>query len=264
MNLRRAFSSVADNSCFYTADGRLHVWGSTYNQAAGADDNEGSPLSSPHPLSGLSLPGEDPNEAVDGVDFSCGQAHFVLLRRDGRVISWGGNSSGQCGVGHSKKVTVPTEVKFPEGVVIKQVRCGATFTMAISEEGRLFAWGINDRGQLGTDTHNSSPAEVLGIPPVQQVACGWCHALALTKEGELWGWGYNEDGEAGHQSRSDHSLPTKTPIEGLTKIFSGSYHSLGLTATGSLLSWGWNCYGQECTWREEGGRKEGGGKREGG
>ena len=40
--------------------------------------------------------------------------------------------------------------KFFKGVVITSVVCGYAHTLAVSDEGALYAWGANSYGQLGT------------------------------------------------------------------------------------------------------------------
>ena len=37
-----------------------------------------------------------------------------------------------------------------QGVVVTMVVCGYAHTLAVSDEGALYAWGANSYGQLGT------------------------------------------------------------------------------------------------------------------
>ena len=37
-----------------------------------------------------------------------------------------------------------------QGVVVTSVVCGYAHTLAVTDEGALFAWGANSYGQLGT------------------------------------------------------------------------------------------------------------------
>jgi hypothetical protein len=242
MNLRRAFSGFAEFSCHYADNGRLHYWGNNrYYQCSPVYDTE---INTPTPVEGLRAPGEDP---IEPEDFSCGQHHLLLLTRGGHVLAWGINSAGQLGLGHTATMKSPQLVAIPGAPKIKRVKCGANFSMAITEEGCVFAWGSNEKGQLGLghrQTPVARPTKVPGLPPVRDLGCGWCHALALTRTGEVWGWGYNEEGEVGHSDLQTLLSPTKTPLKGIVKLFSGSYHAFGLTASGTLLGWGWNTFGQ--------------------
>ena len=46
---------------------------------------------------------------------------------------------------------------FPvQGVVITSVVCGYAHTLAVSDEGILYAWGANSYGQLGTGNKANS------------------------------------------------------------------------------------------------------------
>ena len=65
------------------------------------------------------------------------------------------------------------------------VYSGAAFVIVLTENGQLFTWVDNDRGQLGLGQENAStPVPTrLCLPNnelVVEVACGDPHALALT------------------------------------------------------------------------------------
>lgn len=55
-------------------------------------------------------------------------------------------------------------------------------------DGEVFAWGINDFGQLGdgSTSYATSPVKVIGlenVPNVSDISAGGWHSLALTDEG---------------------------------------------------------------------------------
>ena len=54
-------------------------------------------------------------------------------------------------------------------------------------DGEVYAWGINDYGQLGngTTTYETSPTRVLGLEDVgiADIAAGGWHSLALSSTG---------------------------------------------------------------------------------
>ena len=54
---------------------------------------------------------------------------------------------------------------FLEGVVVTSVVCGYAHTLAVSDEGALYAWGANSYGQLGTGNKANSctPTKVMSF-----------------------------------------------------------------------------------------------------
>lgn len=87
--------------------------------------------------------------------------HTLLLTRSGQVWSMGSNDSGGGG-GHGSRVMTasgqlgrgggwpPGPVLGPlQGHVIKAVAAGRYHSVAVTAEGGVFTWGLNDWGQLG-------------------------------------------------------------------------------------------------------------------
>lgn len=86
---------------------------------------------------------------------SCGQYHSVALTSDGQIFSWGSNQHGQLGLDSpdalpsgTRRVLKPQMVRLPD-VHFVDVRAGGFHTVALTDDGRLFAFGRNDDGQLG-------------------------------------------------------------------------------------------------------------------
>lgn len=78
-------------------------------------------------------------------EIACGDSHSIALNDKGDVFSWGGGGAnknkGQ--LGHSKYVDLenPEQIQFFKGKRIRTVACGDYHTMALTEEGELYAWG---------------------------------------------------------------------------------------------------------------------------
>jgi alpha-tubulin suppressor-like RCC1 family protein len=113
----------------------------------------------------------------DVVAISSHTNHAVALKRDGTVWSWGKNDWGwwsdQWGKlgnnlkGHS---ATPVQVVGPSGIGyltgITAVVTGSNHSLALRNDGTVWAWGENYYGQLGNgDTYNSSPVptQVAGL-----------------------------------------------------------------------------------------------------
>lgn len=90
---------------------------------------------------------------------------------------------------------------------ILEVACSSSHVLAVARDGRCFAWGCNDGGQLGIGRDAaregavSAPALVaLGAERVARVAAGEKFSLAASREedgGKLWSWGFNFCGQLG-------------------------------------------------------------------
>lgn len=119
----------------------------------------GSNLRSPNPLAQALLHGHQRHLSPTEVDLltvrgplvsmACGSNHALLLTRDGEVYAWGRNTEGQLGLGNRKDQKCPQLVSHLGATKMSQVACGRDFSMALDTQGKLWAWGQNDGGQLG-------------------------------------------------------------------------------------------------------------------
>ena len=90
---------------------------------------------------------------------------------------------------------------------VAQVSCGDDFTLAITQEGQVYSWGFDERGQLGhgrEDEPQCTPRRIEALQHiieqygrVTQVACGAAHVLALTESSAVVAWGESEYGQCG-------------------------------------------------------------------
>ena len=81
---------------------------------------------------------------------TCGQTSSMAVLENGEVYAWGCNGNGQLGLGNNINQLNPQRVTALAGVVCTRVVCGYAHTLAVTDEGALYAWGANSYGQLGT------------------------------------------------------------------------------------------------------------------
>ncbi len=62
-------------------------------------------------------------------------------------------------------------------------------SLALKTDGSLWAWGLNDQGQLGDGTNEWRLSPVQVLTGVAAVAAGSTHSLAFKTDGSLWTWG---------------------------------------------------------------------------
>jgi alpha-tubulin suppressor-like RCC1 family protein len=190
----------------------------------------------------------------DVVQVAAGRTHNLALRSDGTVTAWGDNEHGALGDGTTTGRFTPVQVRGLTGV-ITQVAAGEQFSLALRSDGTVWAWGRNDRGQLGRGTTSSGefvPARVAVLNRVTKISAGRDFALALRSDGIVFAWGVNRFGQLGNgsMSYSPVSVPAKIPgLAQVTGISAGWDSSLatetsGISAVTSVWAWGNNDDGQ--------------------
>ncbi|KPA15065.1 RCC1 repeat-containing protein [Candidatus Magnetomorum sp. HK-1] len=130
---------------------------------------------------------------------------------------------------------------------VPSIAAGGSHTLALMEDGTVWAWGYNEYGQLGDySTENKTiPVQVKDLNDVTAIAAGTDHSLALKQDGTVWAWGWNKYGQLGDTSTSNKSIPVQVKdLNNVTAINAGFGHSLALKQDGTVWAWGRNDYGQ--------------------
>jgi alpha-tubulin suppressor-like RCC1 family protein len=139
-------------------------------------------------------------------------------------------------------VKVAAETVAPVTFPIRDVSVGAQHTLVLDEQGGLWAWGSNARGQLGDGTHENrfSPVRTAVSEPVAKVSAGIDTSIALTESGRVLTWGNGD--VTGVFSGTDTNVPAEVtggwsrPVA----VATGGYFFLVLDEEGALWSWGNN------------------------
>ncbi|MGW7317741.1 RCC1 domain-containing protein [Streptomyces sp. NPDC054865] len=179
-------------------------------------------------------------------DVAAGGVHALALDTSGQVYSWGDNAYGQLGNNRSgDSRTVPDRVMGMGKV--KQIAAGSDFSLALLENGKVYAWGRGIHGQLGNGSRSTSsvPRQVEGLEKIVAIAAGSHHALALTAENTVKSWGYNPDGQLGNSSTKSSARPVDVDwLENIRTIVARAHHNYAITSDGAVWGWGNNQYGQ--------------------
>lgn len=155
--------------------------------------------------------------------------------------------------------SLPVMVKMPSGVTSwKQVATGQSFTLALGDDGNLYAWGYNDFGQLGNGTtaDDSVPEMVTkptGVTSWKAVAAGAAFGMAIANNDSVYAWGYNDFGQLGNgtadgnKNAVPHPTPTVVDLPSgvtATAIAAGNNFGLAIGSNDSLYVWGRNVNGE--------------------
>src|SRR5437870_3306635 len=108
------------------------------------------------------------------LSISANSYYSLAVRSDGSVWGWGSNHFGELGSSPSTLAisAFPRPIDGFSNAVT--VAAGGTHALALTADGRVFAWGTNASGQLGNGTTNSSatPVQVQGLSNAVAIAAG--------------------------------------------------------------------------------------------
>ena len=132
------------------ADGAVWTWGSGANGALG----NGSTEDSPYPVRVLKVddPNSTPAPMIAMSQVACGSSGFcIVLARWGSVYGWGSNEFSQLGTAPGGSHSVAHPIVIGEDYSVTAIAAGAAHGIARSfDDGKMYGWGYNGRGQLGT------------------------------------------------------------------------------------------------------------------
>lgn len=187
----------------------------------------------------------------DGIDVACGGysvPFYLVLRSNGTVLAWGGNSSGQLGNGSTDDAEFPTPVVGLTNVV--KIAAGGSHAMALTGDASVWTWGRNIYGQLGfgdaslrvTPTKLTSLTGIIDI----DASTGFedlDHSVALKSDGSVWGWGNDWGNQLGDAQVLLPSGFVTTLLSGVLMLQRVNNETTALRSDGTL--WVWGCNGND-------------------
>ncbi|MDX3657618.1 hypothetical protein PV646_09915 [Streptomyces sp. ID05-26A] len=222
------------------SDGTVWAWG---NDVWGGRGNGTCPTGYVCPPGtplkvALPLPGGTKITAIAAGSSETGYA----LRSDGTAWAWGRNWAGETGTGAPPRSSVsPTQVVGLTGVV--SIAGGDEVGYATTSDGKVWAWGNDYWGVLGTGTScadpefckSNVPVEVKGLTGPVTIESGGGTTLAVKPDGSVWAWGRNDDaGNLGNGTTDTcnefpltpacrASTPVRTTISGVRDVAASGF-----------------------------------------
>src|ERR1041384_3913153 len=173
------------------SDGTVWMWGWNLHGQLG----DGTTTLRPTPVQVVGL--------SSIVAINLGGNHSLALKSDGTVWAWGLNCCGQLGDGTTSEQHAPVQVVGPSNVVAiaaggrQDDSCNEEgHSIALKSDGTMWAWGLNNNGQLGDGTTTCRSVPVQVKTGVIELDAGWHHTVAIVgTNGQVWTWGANYVGQ---------------------------------------------------------------------
>jgi alpha-tubulin suppressor-like RCC1 family protein len=253
----------------------VYAWGSNQEGQLG----DGSTASSAVPLlvAGPSSQQRDGGLLQPVTAVACGARHSAAVNILGQCLAWGWNLHGQCGSGRANpSQPTPALVAALGPLKCTGVAAGMGHTVVCTDQGDVYAWGLNGDGQLGVGTDVSS-LEVRAqgggrqagrlasraLPRVVATGSATAAGAAAVAANALRACSSSRCLPAHAAAHPAYILPLNAQLfplpcalqprlleaaaladEQVSKVAAGSRHTLLLCASGKAFACGWGAFGQ--------------------
>jgi alpha-tubulin suppressor-like RCC1 family protein len=259
-------AASAQSTVFLTSSGRVYQTGTLHGHVIPFPTRVAIPL------------------PIPAVQVSCGRHFCLALMQGGVVVSWGAGHFGQLGIGATAEgggldasdhaaaasltfasTPVVIERLLPHiiGSAVVKVSAGDWHALAMTQSGRVWAWGSNRSYQCGrkpASSNTTAPTLTAPLPvpmdgTVVDIAAGRSHSVALlsplssassyssSTTGQVLAWGASHYGQCGVLRRAGSGVVPPRLVEGLSEvaiesISAAGNHTLALTTGGRVFGWG--------------------------
>jgi alpha-tubulin suppressor-like RCC1 family protein len=245
-------TSGHEHSCAILETTEVNCWGSNQYGQLGSHSAAAS-SATPQSVGWFSSPasGIPPSHQVlrNAISVASGQHHTCAALSTGQVWCWGRDFNGELGStqinGDASEPQLVNDLYTTNSGKPKalQVAAAAQFTCARLDDGTVWCWGLNFRGQLGRGTTTDTaepPAPVINLTDVTFVGAGQDQVCAVTN-GSVKCWGINRAGLGDANNTEQSSTPLAIPnLTGAVAVAPGNNHSCALLTDGSVQCWGSN------------------------
>ncbi len=202
---------------------------------------------------------------------AAGANHVLALQNKGVVYGWGAGQQDQLGrrilERRAANSLIPMPIGLPKNIV--ELGAGAYNSFAVTENGDVYSWGLNNFGQTGipkefdesgaskgSDVHHPIVIESLhGKGKVTCIQGGAHHTVAVTDKGELLVWGRLDGNQLGIKvsdlpkddvvrDSAGHprilTVPTQIPNINAVYAAAGSDHCIAIDKDGKAYAWGFS------------------------
>ena len=254
----------------WTPNTQNNTWSISPNKGSQLG-NESTTITPPNTSRGVRF-----SQISGSVDVNYGFS--LAVGSDGNAYAWGYNKYGQLGDGTTTTRYTPVMVRTPDRYTYPdlpadftyvQVSAGGEHSLALGSDGYIYAWGLNNYGQLGnnTKTNSSVPMRVRnpaspadagkGLQAIQ-VSAGTWNSTALSADGTVCTWGSMASG-FDYVRTSPQTLPVavkdSSDASGVfhaTQISTHMAFNLAIGQDHYVYAWGYNTSGEFGNKRKDG------------
>lgn len=209
--------------------------------------------------------GEVKEITLNGVDitseYKTGGSVYNVTENGKYTLTVNDESSGSTVVDFVIDSTISTEIIYGGTEKIIDISAGENYSLALSENGVVYSFGLDTNGRLGNGTEGNvnKPTRVVDANgfvngTVVKIETGLTHALILTEDGTVYSFGNGANGRLGNGSNNLSQVPVKVVdkngfVNGdssnkVIDISAGWGQSLVLMEDGTVYGFGYNGNGR--------------------
>ncbi len=262
-------STTANFSIALSAEGTVYTWGQILSMDHQYELNA--------VLNAVQVMRNDEDPLQEIVSITCTGSSRLAISSNGTVWGWGSNHGGELGQPSSDSWIIqwpvpesaapetyswiqlqPMQMRKDGGELLENIvsiSSGLDHILALSVDGKVFACGSNEAGQLGDETlHGMNiflaiPVMLAPDTPLENIVsidAGMTSSAAIAEDGTAYFWGamtlpLGSNWVGGPQTLTPTEL---TLIGNPRRIATGYFHNMALSQDGTILAWGENHNGQ--------------------
>lgn len=147
----------------------------------------------------------------------------------------------------SFSAVIDTNTVYAASPNIKQIDGGISFSLALRDDGTVWAWGNNSIGSLGDGTiiDKYVPIKISNLCDIIAISSSGASSYALKSDGTVWSWGRNNYYQLGDGTSKDKKEPVQVSnLDNVIAISTSGTHVIALKEDGTAWCWGQNDKGQ--------------------
>lgn len=227
-------AATSDTNMALKADGTVYTWGRNTYGLLGNGSTSSTTCAVPQQIAGFN----------NVQQISTKSTHVLVLKQDGTVWGWGGNTYAQI-TGTDTTIYSPVQCEGLSDAA--KTIAGANVSIVIRNNGQVYTWGRNTYGALGhgNTTALTTPTLVQDVTGVIDASSGESQIYLLKNNGTVWAAGYNAKGQLGLGDTTNRTSFTQVPgLSDIAEISSGKTHFIAVNKSGLVWTCGDNTYGQ--------------------